>query len=176
LRYFNKIAMPPSETNLNLQVQTLYTEHNGWLLGWLGRKLGNACDAADVAHDTFVRLLGRQAEAGFGSEPRALLTHIAKGLLVDRWRRLDVERAYLQAIAHLPEPEAPSPETRWLILETLYRVDAMLREMPARVRQVFLLSQLDGLTYVQIAEQLQVSLVTIKRDMRTAFLACLSLD
>jgi len=168
--------MPPSETTLNLQVQTLYTEHNGWLLGWLGRKLGNACDAADVAHDTFVRLLGRQAEAGFGSEPRALLTHIAKGLLVDRWRRLDVERAYLQAIAHLPEPEAPSPETRWLILETLYRVDAMLREMPARVRQVFLLSQLDGLTYVQIAEQLKVSLVTIKRDMRTAFLACLSLD
>ena len=48
--------------------------------------------------------------------------------------------------------------------------------MPARVRQVFLLSQLDGLTYAQIAEQLQVSLITIKRDMRTAFLACLSIE
>jgi len=128
------------------------------------------------AHDTFVRLLGRNATAGLGSEPRALLTHIAKGLLVDRWRRQDVERAYLEAIAHLPEPEAPSPETRWLILETLYRVDAMLREMPARVRQVFLLSQLDGLTYGEIAEQLNVSLITVKRDMRSAFLACLSLD
>ena len=96
--------------------------------------------------------------------------------MVDRWRRQDVERAYLEAIAHLPEPEVPSPETRWLILETLYRIDAMLRGMPARVRQVFLLSQLDGLTYAQIAEQLQVSLITIKRDMRTAFLACLSID
>ncbi|MNP48326.1 putative RNA polymerase sigma factor FecI [compost metagenome] len=96
--------------------------------------------------------------------------------MVDRWRRQDVERAYLEAIAHLPEPEAPSPETRWLILETLYRVDAMLREMPARVRQVFLLSQLDGLTYGEIAEQLNVSLITVKRDMRSAFLACLSLD
>ncbi|WP_286762105.1 sigma factor-like helix-turn-helix DNA-binding protein, partial [Pseudomonas sp. UBA2047] len=85
-------------------------------------------------------------------------------------------RAYLQAIAHLPEPEVPSAETRWMILETLYRIDAMLRELPARVRHVFLLSQLDGLTYAQIAEQLQVSLVTIKRDMRTAFLACLSMD
>ncbi|MNH39393.1 putative RNA polymerase sigma factor FecI [compost metagenome] len=52
----------------------------------------------------------------------------------------------------------------------------MLRDMPARVRQVFLLSQLDGLTYAQIAEQLQLSLITIKRDMRTAFLACLSID
>ncbi|MNH15312.1 putative RNA polymerase sigma factor FecI [compost metagenome] len=96
--------------------------------------------------------------------------------MVDRWRRQDVERAYLEAIAHLPQPEVPSPETRWLILETLYRIDAMLRDMPARVRQVFLLSQLDGLTYAQIAEQLQVSLITIKRDMRTAFLACLSIE
>jgi len=52
----------------------------------------------------------------------------------------------------------------------------MLREMPARVRQVFLLSQLDGLTYGEIAEQLNVSLITVKRDMRSAFLACLSLD
>ncbi|EJN32557.1 RNA polymerase sigma factor, sigma-70 family [Pseudomonas sp. GM84] len=168
--------MPPADPTLNLQVKTLYTEHHGWLQGWLGRKLGNACDAADLAHDTFVRLLGRNATAGLGSEPRALLTHIAKGLLVDRWRRQDVERAYLEAIAHLPEPEAPSPETRWLILETLYRVDAMLREMPARVRQVFLLSQLDGLTYGEIAEQLNVSLITVKRDMRSAFLACLGLD
>lgn len=168
--------MPPANSTLNLQVQSLYTEHHGWLQAWLGRKLGNACDAADLAHDTFVRLLSRQGHSYFGHEPRALLTHIAKGLVVDRWRRQDVERAYLEAIAHLPEPEVPSPETRWLILETLYRIDAMLREMPARVRQVFLLSQLDGLTYAQIAEQLQVSLITIKRDMRTAFLACLSID
>ncbi|TCP79907.1 RNA polymerase sigma-70 factor (ECF subfamily) [Pseudomonas putida] len=168
--------MPPADPNLNLQVQTLYTEHHGWLQGWLGRKLGNACDAADLAHDTFVRLLSRQGNHCFGNEPRALLTHIAKGLVVDRWRRQDVERAYLEAIAHLPQPEVPSPETRWLILETLYRIDAMLRDMPARVRQVFLLSQLDGLTYAQIAEQLQVSLITIKRDMRTAFLACLSIE
>jgi len=168
--------MPPADPTLNLQVQTLYTAHHGWLQGWLGRKLGNACDAADLAHDTFVRLLSRQGDHCFGNEPRALLTHIAKGLVVDRWRRQDVERAYLEAIAHLPQPEVPSPETRWLILETLYRIDAMLRDMPARVRQVFLLSQLDGLTYAQIAEQLQVSLITIKRDMRTAFLACLSIE
>jgi len=168
--------MPPADPTLNLQVQTLYTEHPGWLQGWLGRRLGNACDAADLAHDTFLRLLSRQGNSYFGGEPRALLTHIAKGLVIDRWRRQDVERAYLQAIAHLPEPEVPSAETRWMILETLYRIDAMLRELPARVRHVFLLSQLDGLTYAQIAEQLQVSLVTIKRDMRTAFLACLSMD
>lgn len=157
----------------HLHIETLYCEHHGWLHGWLNRKLGNASDAADLAHDTFIRLLTKPARS-FGSEPRALLTHIAKGLVIDRWRRQDVERAYLESIAHLPEAEVPSPETRWLILEALHRIDTMLREMPSRVRQTFLLSQIDGLTYPQIAEQLGVSLITVKRDMRDAFLACLS--
>ncbi|OLS61920.1 sigma-70 family RNA polymerase sigma factor [Pseudomonas putida] len=154
-------------------IESLYCEHHGWLHGWLQRKLGNTCDAADLAHDTFIRLLVRPTRS-FGSEPRALLTHIAKGLVVDRWRRQDVERAYLESIAHLPEAEVPSPETRWLILEALQRIDAMLREMPGRTRQTFLLSQIDGLTYQQIADQLGVSLITVKRDMRDAFIACLS--
>jgi RNA polymerase sigma-70 factor (ECF subfamily) len=105
-----------------------------------------------------------------------LLAHIAKGLVVDRWRRQEVERAYLESVAQLPEALVPSPESRLLILETLCRLEAMLQSLPALTRQAFLMSQLDGLTYSAIAEQLGVSLITVKRHMRTAFVACLSLD
>jgi RNA polymerase sigma factor (sigma-70 family) len=166
--------MSSADRALNQHVQNLYCEHHGWLHRWLDRKLGNTSDAADLAHDTFVRLLTRQSATSFGAEPRALLTHIAKGLVIDRWRRQDVERAYLDTIAHLPEPEVPSPEIRWLILEALYRIDAMLSAMPDKARRAFLMSQLDGMTYSQIAEALDVSLITVKRYMRDAFLACLS--
>ncbi|KGF62136.1 sigma-70 family RNA polymerase sigma factor [Pseudomonas lutea] len=166
--------MSSADRALNQHVQSLYCEHHGWLHRWLDRKLGNTSDAADLAHDTFVRLLTRQSATSFGAEPRALLTHIAKGLVIDRWRRQDVERAYLDTIAHLPEPEVPSPEIRWLILEALYRIDAMLSAMPDKARRAFLMSQLDGMTYSQIAEALDVSLITVKRYMRDAFLACLS--
>lgn len=159
------------------QVHTLYANHHGWLYGWLRRKLGNACDAADLAHDTFVRVMvSRRLPAQPGEEPRALLTHIAKGLIADHWRRQDVERAYLEALAHLPDSEVPSPETRLLILEALYRVETMLRGLPARTRSIFLLAQLDGLTYQQIADGLGTSLITVKRHMRNAYAACLALD
>lgn len=170
---FSVVSMSSVDRSLNLHVQNLYSEHHGWLHRWLDRKLGNTSDAADLAHDTFVRLLTRQSIAT-GAEPRALLTHIAKGLVIDRWRRQDVERAYLETIAHLPEPQVPSPETRWLILEALYRIDAMLCAMPEKTRQAFLMSQIDGMTYPQIATELKVSLITVKRYMRDAFLACLS--
>lgn len=158
------------------RVHVLYTDHHNWLYNWLRRKLGNACDAADLAHDTFLRIIARQISLHPGEESRALLTHIAKGLVIDHWRRQDVERAYLEALAHLSEAEAPSPETQLLILEALYRIEAMLRGLPARTRDIFLLAQLDGLTYRQIADQTGFSLITIKRHMRTAFVACLMLD
>lgn len=156
-----------------LDVGALYSDHHPWLERWLRSRLGNACDAADLAQDTFVRVLAARRTAIAG-EPRAYLTHIAKNLVVDRWRRQEVERAYLQAIAHLPEPQAPSPEARLIILESLVRIEAMLRGMPARTQEVFLLAQLDGVTYVEIASRFGMPLITVKRHMRKAFGACLA--
>lgn len=51
----------------------------------------------------------------------------------------------------------------------------MLEKLPQRTAQVFLLSQLDGLTYRAISEKLDISEATVKRDMKQAFLACISL-
>jgi hypothetical protein len=41
----------------SLPFESLYAEHHGWLHGWLRKKLGNAGDAADLAHDTYLRIL-----------------------------------------------------------------------------------------------------------------------
>lgn len=155
-------------------IETLYSDHHGWLQSWLRRRLGNACDAADLAHDTFVRVIANRCGQGLGAEPRALLTHIAKGLVIDLWRRRDVERAYLDAIAHLPEPEVPSPETRLLIIESLTRIEAMLAGLPARTRQIFLLAQLDGLTLQAIAESVGVPVITVRRHIHKALVACMA--
>lgn len=141
---------------------------------WLRKKLGNGCDAADLAQDTFVRVLIGQKFSALGSEPRALLTHIAKGLIVDHWRRQDVERAYLDSLAAMPADMAPSPETCMLILEALQRIEVMLRELPEKTRDMFFQAQFDGLTYAEIAALHDASLITVKRHMRKAFAACLA--
>jgi len=155
------------------EVQALYSQHHGWLQSWLHRKLGNAFDAADLAQDTFVRLLQRRRADGYGDEPRALLTHIAKGLVIDHWRRQEVEHAYMEAIAHLPDRHVPSEETRLLVLDALCRIESMLRDLPEKTQQIFLMAQLDGLKYAEIAEQIGMALITVKRHMRTAFMACM---
>lgn len=158
-------------------LSTLYSAHHGWLQGWLRLKLGSGADAADVAHDTFLRILQRRDRPQPHlhaplREPRAYLTRIAQGLVIDHYRRRDVEYAYLQALAAQPEPTAPSPETRLLIIDTLVRLDTALDALKPRARQAFLLAQLDGLTGPAIAAQLDVSLATVERDLASAWRAC----
>ncbi len=155
-------------------VEQLYRHHHGWLQGWLHRKLGDSGDAADLAQDTFVRLMAARRPPVLREEPRALITHIAKGLLVDHWRRRAVQQAYLDAIAHLPEPQVPSPETGLMIVQTLVAIDAMLQRLPAATRDMFLLAQLDGLTLQEIAEQTGKPVITVRRHLRKALMACMT--
>lgn len=152
----------------------LFQQHNGWLNHWLRTRLGNSSDAADLAQDTFVRVLAaRNVEAI--REPRTYLSAIARALMIDRFRRNAVEQAYLDALALRPEAVDISPETRLLIIETLTAIDAMLDELGERTRGIFLAVQLEGLSYVAVGERLGVSVTTVKKHMVRAITQCLLL-
>lgn len=154
--------------------ESLYREHRPWLTGWLRARLGHCSDrAADFAQDTFVRILQSGTPAAGIAQPRSYLATIARGLMIDHFRRQDIEHAYLAELALVPEMLQPSPEERAMLLETLLAIDRMLAGLGPKVRQAFLLAQVDGLDYATIAEELQVSVSSVKKYMRKAVVQCL---
>jgi RNA polymerase sigma factor (sigma-70 family) len=155
-------------------VQSLYEDHHSWLCGWLRKKLGCVDNAADLAQDTFVRVLSKRKVIEL-REPRAYLSTIARSLMIDLFRRRDLEQAYLETLAALPEPTAISPETRALIIETLMEIDTLLDGLGTRTREVFLMTQLDGLSHVEIGRRLQISVNTVKKHAVRALTHCLLL-
>ena len=165
-------AVTPTEQSLH----ALYRDHGSWLEGWLRRRMGNAWDAADLRQDTFLRVLASSQTLTDLQEPRAYLLTVGKRLLSNFYTRRNLEQAYLDALATLPEACAPSPEQRWLLLETLQALDELLDGLRPLVRRAFLWSQLEGLGYREIAERLQVSERTVKRYMAQAYEHCLLVD
>lgn len=163
--------MLAAETALQNDVHALYSDHHGWLFGWLRRRLGCSHHAADLAHDTYLRVLvtGR---APTPEQARPHLMQIAKGLVVDRHRRQLIEQAYRDALARQPEALAPSPEERVIALEALWRIDAMLGRLLPKVRETFLMSQFDGLTYREIAARQGIAVATVRKYMLKAMAAC----
>lgn len=149
----------------------LYANHNNWLWALLYRRSGCPQTAADLTHDVFLRLLSRSSPPPM-QEPRAYLARIAHGLLVDHRRRQALERAWIEAVAAMPQAQAPSAEEHAMILEALVRIDALLEGLKPRVREVFVLSRLEGKSYPAIARQLAVSLSTVEKDMAQALRHC----
>ncbi len=149
--------------------ESLYRAHHLWLRGWLHKKLGCGQQAAELAQDTFLKLLIRPCNP---EQPQAYLLTIARRLVFESWRRRDLERAWLAELAHMPEHVIPSEEERAIWLETLLAIDALLDGLSANARRAFLLSQLEGYTYADIADELGVSVSRVRQYMTQALTRC----
>jgi len=163
----------------NQDVGQLYVEHQPWLYRWLWRKLGCSFQAADLAQDTFVKVLSQQRgqnsqqqEQQKIREPRAYLQVLAQRSLFDFWRRKELEQAYSQSLLEQGSVYSTCEETRALVIEALNQLDQLLYTLEPISRQVFLLSQLRQFTYQEISEQMDISVMTVRRHMKKAILAC----
>lgn len=153
-------------------VETLYSNHHGWLQGWLRRRLGDSFVAADLAQDTFVAVISAGAASAI-REPRPFLATIARRLMARHHRRQLLEASYLEMLAALPEEMAPSPEQRMQAVEALQQIDGALDGLPSRVREAFLLAHLEELSYAEIAARLGVSASSVKQYLTRANRQCL---
>ena len=159
----------------------LYVAHQPWLYKWLWRKLGCSFQAADLAQDTFVKVLDQQHNQRKSlqqqeiRQPRAYLQVLAQRSLFDFWRRRELEQAYNQSLLEQDENYATCEETRALVIEALNQLDQLLYTLEPISRQVFLLSQLRQFTYQEISEQMNMSVMTVRRHMKKAILACAGL-
>ena len=179
--YFIKQGIPVVNAQVNpddsvaLDIGHLYRQHHGWLERWLGRRTNCSAQAAELAHDTFVRLLARRRQGTDNmpvGDPQAYLATIARGLLIDEWRRKDIERAWLDTLAAQPEPYAVSPEETFEVLQVLQRIDQMLTGLRAPVCEAFILAKLDGLTCAEVAARMQLSIATVERHIAHALRRC----
>lgn len=155
-------------------LESLYTEHHNWLQSWIRSRLNNVEQAQDLTQETFIKVLMKGREHEFNS-PKAYLSSIARGLLVDFFRRRTVEQAYLEALEVQPEQHSISAEQHHLIIDTLLQIEKMLDAMSERGRQIFLLAQLDGLSFAEIGRQLNVSVTTVRKHFIRAMTQCLLL-
>lgn len=149
-----------------------FGEHHRWLLRHVQQRLRHHEDAQDTAADTFVELLVAHTDPDSLDQPRAYLSTIARRLIFHRYRRKQLEQAYLQRLALLPEALAPSAEETALLLEALEAIEMSLGGLPTAVKTAFLYSQLDDLSYAQIGLRLGVSERTVTRYIKQALRHC----
>lgn len=145
-----------------------FLAYRGEVLAYLTRTLRDADLAADLTQEAFMRL----ADAGDGtravvSNHRAYLYRLAHNLAVDHLRRHRARTAPESDLDTVPDAR-PSPEQVLGGRQRLDVVRAALMELPERTRTIFVLARLDGLTYRQVAERLEISDSSVQKHLAKA--------
>ena len=155
----------------NQQFEQLYVDHHRWLCSLLRRKLGNSMDAADLAHDIYLNLI-RKGRVPSVEDSRCHLTQIAKGMLVDLYRRRHLEASHLDTLMQQDEPLVPSEEARALANEAFVQIDHALKARPPKARRALLLCKLHGMGHRDIAAELKVSVSSVEKYIAAGLRAC----
>ena len=96
---------------------------------------------------------------------KAYLYGAVRNKVIKRIKRWQVRRRWKEREKATPPPRGPSPEEDFRSRKLQQIVEARITELPARRRQVYVLSRRHGLTYKEIAEVMDISPKTVENQM-----------
>lgn len=151
-------------------IQAAFQLHAAALRSYFRRRTGGAADVEDLVQEVFVRLMKREPQGSIDNLA-GYIFQIAANLLRERARTRSrqggIGTPYLSA-GTLEGDQDFSAERIELGRDAFAQVESALRELPERVRTVFILSRFEEWTGAQIARRLGVSASTIEKDMARA--------
>lgn len=146
--------------------------HQGQVYGLALRMLASAASAEDATQETFLSAF-RNISAFRGGSFRAWLLRIATNACYDQLRSPQRRRSVsldgmLEDPAWQPRSPAESPEEHALRSELSREISRGLEGLPAEQRAVLVLSDVQGLSYEEIAQATGSSLGTVKSRLSRA--------
>jgi RNA polymerase sigma factor (sigma-70 family) len=146
----------------------LFLSERRRLVRLVGRIVGCRDTAEDIAQDAFLRLWGRTV----GSDDISLLFRTGQNLAIDHMRARQVRTTFAEGVtAEQFTLRDAQPDDAAAARQELDGLMAVLRGLPERTQRAFLLNRLDGLSYAEIAEVLDVSVSTVEKDIIRALQA-----
>lgn len=121
--------------------------------------------STDIAQETFLKIWEKQLEPEKGKE-KGLLFKIAHDLFVSSYRKKKVADTYQQSLKFNFNDSAVDEPLEYKELKENY--EKALSLMPEKQRVVFLMSRVEELKYLEIAERLGLSVKAVEKRMNLA--------
>ncbi len=149
------------------------------IYNYISRMISNRDEVEDLAQEVFVRAYAGLKSFRQDSNLRTWLYRIANNLCIDRYRRAGVERRLVTPLEREHEGEEGAreidlPDRTYdpLVVcertELQAQVQKALSRLPDKLRTTILLYDMEGLSYEEIAETLDVPIGTVKSRLFNA--------
>ena len=133
--------------------------------------------AADLTHETYLRLY-QSINNNTPDNARALAFRIAVNLAIDYQRKITVRNRHISDVEldsfaeTVAGSSATEPVDILMLRQRLGALQTALDELPTDCRTAFLLNSVDGLSYSEIAERMEISKSKVGRLLVQAIAHC----
>ncbi|MCW8125014.1 RNA polymerase sigma factor [Microbulbifer halophilus] len=159
-------------------LEKLFAEHGQALVRFVSRMVRSTEDAEDIAQHAYLRLQKLSDEKELDN-PRAYLYQIANNLAVDQLRRGKLHMEYVSQqmpadgeTAADDHADHQSPERVLAARQQLQSIYDTMDSLPLKCRQAFLLHRTRGLSYNEIAREMNTSVSSVEKYILQALKAC----
>ena len=148
------------------------------LLNYCMRRVRDRDVAADLAQESYVRVLTMERSGQLIREPIALLKQVALHAKIDMDRRAAIrQHDDLDGLLEAEQPAGPAcfqPEEAYASAQRVQAYMDVIDSLPPRCREAFILYLFEDLPYKQIAKRMGVSVGLVTRYIKRGKLACIA--
>lgn len=170
--------VPGMTTDRKRNITQVITDYSKRLMGFIRKRVNNEADAEDILQDVFYQFVGNTQPI---EQMTAWLFTVARNKIIDRQRKKRPEA--LEDLFGEEEGEegglnwteflfdaSDNPEKDYLRTLFWEELNNALSELPEEQRQVFILNELEGVPFKEIAERTGETVNTLLSRKRYAVL------
>lgn len=136
-------------------------------------RLGSWEETDDLTQETFERYSAASRRVSIGN-PRAYLYRVAKNLMNDHLRRkMIINKVIMRREAGI-EIEDPTPTIEQQLIKNCEydQLKQAIGKLPPKCRRVFMLRKLEGLSYNEISQKMNISIAAVEQHVVRGLKAC----
>ena len=146
----------------------LYVRYKTRLMRFCKRLLKDEMEAEDIVHDIFLQLWTTRNTLIADLSFWGYLQTVARNLILNKFRQIDVHERFAR-YTMMNEKDSTN-QTEDSIIDNDYEklLNALIEDLPPRQKEAYLLNRVQGLTYNEIAQNLKISVFTVREYISLA--------
>ena len=128
------------------------------------RIVGDSAEAQDVVQEVFIKMWHKRAEMAQYANVEAWCMRMTKNLSIDKLRSKHRKMVSLDATYNM-ETSTTTPDKAAEMSDTVNQIHQMMEALPPKQKMVMQLRDIEGMTYQEIADALEINVNQVKVNL-----------